>query len=201
MLKRILFIGSVTLLSALLLFGAVDRSLVRSVPIQTEEQKQVNGQLLRAEELPLVRTEAVQITPSDPQRQESSKAVDQANLESQAEKPASAGISKAETDEVVSLQGETLSVSEDELVLNTAGEELRIEGRVWRYAQEQGFTTQVGRTLQVTGFYDNQKYEVIQMTDLTSNQSVTVRDENGRPLWAGQGKGEGQNRGNRNQQL
>ncbi len=202
MLKRILFIGSITLLSALLLFGAVNRSLVRSVPDQAEGQKQANGALRQAEEQPLARTEAAQISTSNLQRQESSQAGNQANPENQPENPAETGVNRAETtDEVISLQGEVMSVNEDELVLNTAGEELIIEGRAWRYAQEQQFTTGAGHSLQVSGFYENQNLEVVQMTDLTSDQSVTVRDETGRPLWAGQGRGNGQNRENRNQQI
>ncbi len=202
MLKRILFIGSITLLSALLLFGAVNRSLVRSVPNQTEGQKQANGAMRQAEEQPLVRTEAAQMSPSNLQKQESNQAGNQANPESQSEKPTEAGVNRVETiDEVISLQGEVVSVNEDELILNTAGEELTIEGRAWRYAQDQQFTSGAGHSLQVSGFYDNQNFEIIQMTDLTGGQSVTVRDENGRPLWAGQGRGNGQNRENRNQQI
>jgi len=39
------------------------------------------------------------------------------------------------------------------------------------------------------GFYDaNGRLEVAEMTNLTQQTSLTIRDANGRPAWAGQGQ-------------
>lgn len=80
------------------------------------------------------------------------------------------------------------------VLVQSDGTQVVIEGRAWRYAQEQGFATQVGDIVTLTGFYESADvFSAAVIADETSGQSVTVRDESGRPLWAGQG-GRGGNR-------
>jgi hypothetical protein len=40
----------------------------------------------------------------------------------------------------------------------------------------------------LVGFYEGDDFEVGQIDNATNGQTVLVRDENGRPLWAGRGR-------------
>jgi len=86
---------------------------------------------------------------------------------------------------VISVEGDRLALtSEDGLAIEVAG-------RPWRYAQEQGFVPQADEHLTVKGFYDeNGRLEIAQMTNLTRQTNLIIRDANGRPMWAGQGNSE-----------
>jgi hypothetical protein len=60
-----------------------------------------------------------------------------------------------------------------------------ITGRAWRYAQSFGFTAQNGDVLWLEGFDENGHFEVMSMTNLRNDLSVSLRDETGHPLWNG----------------
>jgi hypothetical protein len=80
-------------------------------------------------------------------------------------------------------------VDADVLVVETvSGEQVTMENRPWWFAQEQGFSAQVGDQVTLIGFYEGDRFEVGQIDDITRGQTVLVRDENGRPLWAGRGR-------------
>jgi len=80
-------------------------------------------------------------------------------------------------------------VDADTLVVQTAGgEQVTMENRPWWFAQEQGFSAQVGDQVTLVGFYEGDDFEVGRIDDATNGQKVLVRDENGRPLWAGRGR-------------
>jgi hypothetical protein len=101
--------------------------------------------------------------------------------------PASAG--QAEVGEWLQFQGIVTRTNPDALVVETAaGEELIVEGRPWRFAQEQGFLAQVGDQVTLTGFYEGSDLEVGRIENVSNGQTVLIRDENGRPLWAGFGR-------------
>jgi hypothetical protein len=86
----------------------------------------------------------------------------------------------------VAIQGTVLDVSEEAIVILTdQGDELIIEGMTLRFAQEAGFTTGVDHRVELTGFYENEEFEVGKMVDLTSGRAIDIREESGRPLWAG----------------
>ena len=55
-------------------------------------------------------------------------------------------------------------------------------GRFW---QSQGVTLTVGDHVTVTGFYENGQYQAVSVTNDTTGQFLALRDEMGRPLWAG----------------
>ncbi|MBN2503514.1 MAG: hypothetical protein JXB38_22245 [Anaerolineales bacterium] len=89
------------------------------------------------------------------------------------------------------LTGEVTDVAADLIMVTTeSGAEIEIAGRPWRFAQESGFSVQLGDQLELSGFYENDSYEVAAIHDLTSGAGVQIRDETGRPLWAG-GRGNG----------
>ena len=68
------------------------------------------------------------------------------------------------------------------------GELVEMEGRPWRFAQEQGFTAEVGDRVTLVGFYEGDEFEVGQIDNDSTGLSVAIREESGRPLWAGQGR-------------
>jgi hypothetical protein len=65
------------------------------------------------------------------------------------------------------------------------GQLIEISGRAWRYAQGFGFTVQNGDVLWLEGYFENEIFEVIQITNSSSGQVVALRDNGGHPLWNG----------------
>jgi hypothetical protein len=98
-------------------------------------------------------------------------------------------LAEAHVDDLLSVVGTVGSVESSALVVQTTdGQEVVVEGRAWRFAQELGFTAQVDDHLTLTGFYEDGEFKVSQIEDVTSGQKVIVRDESGRPIWAGGGR-------------
>jgi hypothetical protein len=85
--------------------------------------------------------------------------------------------------------GVVASVDEEALIVTLAdGGEMIVEGRAWRYAQEQGFSASIGDSVSLSGFYDEAgDFEVGQIDNGATGQRVVLREETGRPLWAGSG--------------
>ena len=101
------------------------------------------------------------------------------------------GVGEAElTDkDWLTLEGTVVNFDSETLVTNlSTGNELLVEGRAWSFAQESSFSTSVGNELRLSGFYEGEDFEVGSIEDLTSGQTVLLRDENGRPMWAGNGR-------------
>lgn len=98
------------------------------------------------------------------------------------------GTGQAVVEEWVTLEGTVTGVDADALTVKAAnGETVTVENRAWTYAQSQGFSAQNGDKVTVVGFYEDGTLEVGKITDQTNGQQVSLRDENGRPLWAGRG--------------
>lgn len=98
-------------------------------------------------------------------------------------------VGQAVVNEWLQIQGTVESADSDALLVQSAsGEQVELDGRPWRFAQEQGFTAQAGDQLTLNGFYDGDEFEVGQIENLSSGQVVLIRDESGRPLWAGGGQ-------------
>ena len=68
------------------------------------------------------------------------------------------------------------------------GGPLRVEGRAWGFAQEEGCTTGIGDRLTLVGFVEGGEVETGAIHDLTAETGVILRDDAGRPLWSGRGK-------------
>ena len=99
------------------------------------------------------------------------------------------GASQAQVTEWATLKGTVVSVDENALAVETgAGEQVVVENRPWLFAQEQGFAAQAGDEVTLTGFYEGDAFEVGQITDLTNGKAVSLRDQDGRPGWAGRGR-------------
>ena len=102
----------------------------------------------------------------------------------------SRGEGQAQISEQVAITGNVTSVDNILLVISTAsGDTVEVANRAWSFAQEQGFSTQVGDSLSLTGFYDtDDTLEVSKIENVNTGELVLLRDENGRPMWAGRGR-------------
>jgi hypothetical protein len=107
------------------------------------------------------------------------------------------GTGQAQVDEWVTLKGTVMSVDSAELVVQmTDGQEILMDGRPWQFTQEQGFSAQVGDQVTLIGFYEDvdasagsgHSFEVGQISNASNGQVVIIREDSGRPLWAGGGR-------------
>ena len=98
------------------------------------------------------------------------------------------GAGQAQVDEWLALSGAVTAADAGLLAVKTGSGEVAVENRGWWYAQEQGFAAQAGDRVTLTGFYENGVFQVGRIDNLTTGQAVTLRDETGRPLWAGRGR-------------
>lgn len=89
----------------------------------------------------------------------------------------------------VSLTGVVTAIeSEGVLVTLEDGKTIEVYGRGWRFAQESGFTVQLGDKVTLTGFYEGEDFETATLANLSNGLTAKVRDESGRPLWSGRGR-------------
>ncbi len=99
------------------------------------------------------------------------------------------GTGLAEVSEWLALFGVVTGIDTGLLTVQLdSGELVEMEGRPWRFAQEQGFTAEVGDRVTLIGFYEGDEFEVGQIDNDATGLSVAIREESGRPLWAGQGR-------------
>jgi hypothetical protein len=99
------------------------------------------------------------------------------------------GSGLAQVDAVYEITGIVSLVDEDQMiVLDETGSQTLVENRAWWYALDAGFTAAAGDTLQLTGFYDEGVFETISLENVTQSITVQIREESGRPLWAGGGR-------------
>ena len=98
------------------------------------------------------------------------------------------GTGEAEVNAWVEVQGNVVFVDTSSLVIETQdGQEIEITGRPWRFAQEIGFWANVGDGLTLTGFFEGDEFEVALIAG-SNGQAAVLRDQNGRPMWAGGGR-------------
>ncbi len=87
-------------------------------------------------------------------------------------------------------EGTVISSDDVMIVVETIDDtQIVIEGRALAFMQEVGYTTMVGNNLLINGFYEDGEFKVATIDDLTTGDSIVIRDENGRPGWAGNGWG------------
>jgi hypothetical protein len=99
------------------------------------------------------------------------------------------GTGLAEVNEWLTLSGVITGIDAGLLTVQLDnGELVEMMGRPWTFAQEQGFTAGAGDRVTVVGFYEGDEIEVGQIDNDSTGLSVVIREESGRPLWAGQGR-------------
>lgn len=85
------------------------------------------------------------------------------------------------------LEGTVVSVADDLVeIRTTVGEVIPFEGRPLSFALEQGFSLEVGDAVALAGFDEDGEFKISQVT--SNGASITLRDANGRPGWAGRGR-------------
>lgn len=89
----------------------------------------------------------------------------------------------------LTLNGSVIELTGDELTVQTEEGSFAVHlGPEW-YWESEGITLQSGDQVDVAGFYEGDAFEGVEIKNLTTQETVTLRDETGRPLWAGRGKG------------
>jgi hypothetical protein len=101
------------------------------------------------------------------------------------------GVAQSGELEWFTLEGQVVDLDPTALLVSIAGQEdLEIGGRAWIFAQEAGFTPQPGDDLLLTGFFETEDhFEVSRIQNQSSGEALTLRDEGGRPMWAGWRRG------------
>jgi hypothetical protein len=105
-------------------------------------------------------------------------------------------VKAAEIQERVTITGDVVQAPGlgIDMILETASGEVLI-GTGPGYLAEQGFEIQVGDAVSVDGFWENEEFKATEITLLADDSSIVLRDEWGRPMWAGAGRN-AQNRQN-----
>ena len=102
------------------------------------------------------------------------------------------GAELAQTADWLTVEGTVASVDETLLVVKLAdGNEVTVENRPWQYALESKFSAQVGDQVTLVVFDEGDHFEVAQITNLATGKTIALRDQTGRPGWAGQGRRSG----------
>ncbi len=106
-------------------------------------------------------------------------------------KLAGVGDERDDDQEWFSLRGSVSQAAVDTLTITTAdGSDVDISGKAWAFAQGLGFSPTAGDHLQLLGFYDTpDRMEISELVNLTNYERVVLRDESGRPMWAGWRRG------------
>ena len=94
-----------------------------------------------------------------------------------------------ENEEWVTLEGSLQTANADEyIVLCQNGEEVILEGRSLETMLSAGFYAEINDPIQLKGFFEDEDFETAQISNLSTGQTVSIRSETGRPLWAGNGR-------------
>ncbi len=95
-------------------------------------------------------------------------------------------LAEDEVHDWISLTGVVSSLDDGSLWIETdEGENLEFTSRVWRFIRESGLEISVGDQVELKGFYENGEFEISCLEDLTSGESLQIREDSGRPLWGG----------------
>ena len=87
----------------------------------------------------------------------------------------------------VSISGTVVSVDHG-LVLQTEDSDVAVGlGPTW-YREDTGFALDIGDAVVVTGFYEGEELEAGSIENVSTGDTLYMRDETGRPLWAGRGR-------------
>lgn len=85
------------------------------------------------------------------------------------------------------IEGTVVQVTE--LVIETVdGQQVQIGLGPSAYREGQGFVLEVGEQVRVSGHWEDGEFKAGQVVKVASGESIVLRDESGRPLWAGQGR-------------
>ena len=77
--------------------------------------------------------------------------------------------------------------ADNDLVVRTKSGDLLVGLGPAHYREQAGFTVRIGDELEVSGFDDAEEFKAATIQNLTTGASIVLRDDGGRPMWAGQG--------------
>jgi len=97
---------------------------------------------------------------------------------------------QADVQEWEQYEGTVVALGDEGLTIAlSTGQEKTIEmGPSWYWQEQELFSSEIGDVVSVTGFLDGERFEAGTITNETSGQVIILRDENGRPMWAGRGR-------------
>lgn len=84
------------------------------------------------------------------------------------------------------VQGVVSAVDGDVFIETDTGELLVGMGQSW-YRDEAGFSIAVGDELLVRGYMEDGEFKAGDVENLTTGDTISLRDESGRPMWSGRG--------------
>ncbi len=92
--------------------------------------------------------------------------------------------------ELQTVSGIVSSVDASRLEVTLSDDRLiEVGGRAWQLAAAQNFTVNAGDRVTLRGFDENEVFQVSQIDNPQTGQTVSLRDVSGRPMWAGRGRG------------
>lgn len=101
--------------------------------------------------------------------------------------PSGEGLADHPSDGWTTLEGQVAVFEGDELAVRTNECSVTVHlGPEW-YWDAEGIALAEGDEVAVTGFYEGDTFEVAQVENLATGDTVMLRDGTGRPLWAGCG--------------
>lgn len=95
--------------------------------------------------------------------------------------------------ELVTIEATVESIASELWVLRLDdGSTIEVEGRSLSYMASKGFEVEEGQSLSLVGFYETpESFEISQLTNLDSGETIILRGADGRPVW-GKGGGGGE---------
>ena len=87
----------------------------------------------------------------------------------------------------VTYKGTLTAIGHDLVVVTEDGQTILMGTGPSTYFETLDFALSVGDQIQATGFHEDGEFKVGNLTNSTTKKNVTLRDETGRPAWAGQG--------------
>lgn len=99
-------------------------------------------------------------------------------------------------DEWVTIEGSVTALTNNGVIIQTPdAQALTISFGRADFWQTQNIVFEVGDAISMLGFWQGDQFNPGQVTKVSTGERILLRDPNGRPLWAGPGRGQGQGAG------
>ena len=90
------------------------------------------------------------------------------------------------------LEGTVEMITPEAVIIKSSeGNDVIIEGRAWRFAQEMGYSLRIGQSVNITGYEEDGEFKPVEISVIGSGSAFQFRESSGRPMWAGRGQGKG----------